>query len=713
MKDIIIRGAETNNLKKISVNLKKNAINLIIGPSGSGKSSLAYDTIAQIGLHELGSMYYDGVKEPEYKVDSYENMLVTVPIKQMNNNNNVRSTIGTYFSLNSSISKIFSSLLDLPYDLFVLNKAENVCPHCLGLGYTKQLDANKIIDFNKKIADVPIRCWNRNKDFYRQIIELFCTDVGINTSLKFKQISDKQKHLLLAGTGTKKYTIKYKVTNHFSKRTTPYYGPLTEKPMLKNFSPSAIFYSELPCTECQGEKFEPGHKKYKICGYSIGEVLLLPFNSLHEWTTKVRKQYDCKAIDFSLRQLETFARKASELKVGYLFMNRNIPSLSGGELQRLRLIQVFATQLTDLLIVLDEPLAGLSTDEKKIVYENVRSLEKKHTLLIIDHHDMFVKDAAQIIALGEGSGRNGGEIINATKYLAKQDKKYDLTPKAEGEAIKVSLSGKIYGYTGVDITFGKETLNILSGKSGVGKSTVLREYLPRYFDDYEYINQKPLEGNSHSFVATSLGILERITKLFAKSCKKEKSLFSNMSSADGACRTCGGTGFITYGSELQSQIVLKCKDCRGTSFDKKLQSYQIKGKSIIDIWEMTIDEAIDYFEDVEVTVGEILKIAQKLLLGHLQIGERISSLSGGENIRIKLVSALKGKSEVYGIDEPFKGLDNSEIYVVAKALADLCEQGKTVIVVDHEENSFDYFARHIELNNNQGVLIGSEKKSRK
>ena len=706
MKDIIIRGAETNNLKKVTVNLRKNAINLIVGPSGSGKSSLAYDTIAQIGLHELGSMYYDGVKEPEYKVDSYENILVTVPIKQMNNNNNVRSTIGTYFSLNSNISKIFSSLLDLPYDLFVLNKTENVCPHCLGLGYTKQLDANKIIDFNKKIADVPIRCWNRNKDFYRQILESYCADVGINTSLKFKQLSDNQKHLLLEGSGTKKYTIKYKVTNHYCTRTTSYYGPLTEKPMLKNFAPSSKFYSELPCTECHGEKFESGHKKYKICGYSVGEVLLLSFDKLHEWTSLVRKQYDCKNIDFSLTQLETFAQKASELKVGYLFMNRNIPSLSGGELQRLRLIQVFATQLTDLLIVLDEPLAGLSTDEKKIVYKNVKALEKKHTLLIIDHHDMFVKDAAQIIALGEGSGKKGGNIINASKYLEKQNKKYVLKPRTEEATITVSLSGRIYGYTGVDISFGKSTLNIISGKSGVGKSTVLREYLPRYFDNYEYINQKPLEGNSHSFVATNLGILERISKCFAKNCKKDKSLFSNMSSASGACRTCGGTGLITYGSELQSQIVLKCKDCRGTGVDKKIQNYQIKGKSILDIWEMTIDEAIDYFEDVEKTVCEILRTAQKLMLGHLQIGERISSLSGGENIRIKLVSALKGKSDVYGIDEPFKGLDNSEIFVVAKALAELCEQDKTVIVVDHEEESFAFFARHIELQNNEGYLVG-------
>lgn len=708
MKDIVVRGIETNNLKDISINLKKNAINLIVGPSGSGKSSLAYDTVAQIGLHELGSMYYDGVKEPDYKVDSYENMVVTVPIKQLNNNNNVRSTIGTYFSLNSCLAKIFSALLALPYDYFVLNKTENVCPNCLGLGYTKQLDPNKIIDFNKRIEDVPVRCWNRNKDFYKQILELFCADEGIKTSLMFKQLSDKQKCLLLEGTGEKKYSIKYKVTNHYSTRTTPYYGPLTEKSMLKDFSPSATFYSELPCDDCGGEKFEPGHKAYKICGLSIGEILLLPFDEINHWIKRIKKKYDSSNIDFSLNQLETFSQKASELKVGYLFMNRNIPSLSGGELQRLRLIQVFATQLTDLLFVLDEPLAGLSSDEKNIIYENVKALEKEHTLLIIDHHDMFIQDAAKIITLGEGSGRNGGNMIDTTVYLSRQRNIYLLEPKHEVSNLKVSITGNIYGYKGIEISFGKEALNIISGKSGVGKTTVLREYLPRYFDDYTYINQKPLVGNLHSFVATNLGILERISKSFAKASNKDKSLFSNMSSATGACKICCGTGLITYGSELQSQIVLKCKDCRGTGYDKKLQNYLIKGKSILDIWEMTIDEACEFFEDIDRNVCETLKSAQKLLLGHLQIGERISSLSGGENIRIKLVAALKGKSEVYGIDEPFKGLDNSGIYVVVKALSELCEQGKTVIVVDHEENSFKYFARHIELKNEKGILVGEE-----
>lgn len=149
--DIIVKGIQTNNLKNIDVCLKKNAIYLILGPSGSGKSSLAYDTIAQIGLHDLGAMCYDGVNEPEYKVDSYENMVVTIPIKQTNNNNNIRSTVGTYFSISSCLAKIYSSLLELPYDYFVFNKSENICSVCLGVGNIKKLDPHKIVDYDKKL----------------------------------------------------------------------------------------------------------------------------------------------------------------------------------------------------------------------------------------------------------------------------------------------------------------------------------------------------------------------------------------------------------------------------------------------------------------------------------------------------------------------------------------------------------------------------------
>jgi excinuclease UvrABC ATPase subunit len=703
-KDIIVCGIQTNNLKNISVKLKKNAINLIIGPSGSGKSSLAYNTIAQIGLHELGAMYYDEINEPDYKVQSYSNMVVTIPIKQLNTNNNVRSTIGTYFSLNPCLAKIYSSILGLPYDYFVLNKSENVCPDCMGVGYVKRLDPIKIIDYDKTIEEVPIRCWKKYKDFYRRILKLFCEENDIVVTKKFKQLSDVQKHKLLYGVSNRKFKIKYKVTNHESTRTTCYYGPMTGTAMLKSFAPSVEFYSELKCEKCKGQKYEVGHNEHKICGYSIGEIMLLSFNGIIGWIDEIRKNFDCTDIDFSLHQLEAFVKKACELNLGYLFINRNIPSLSGGELQRLRLIQVFSSQLTDLLIVLDEPLAGLSVNEKKIVYQNIIALAKKHTLLIVDHHELFYDVADTIYALGEGGGKNGGRLIDSKSYIEKQKKTFELLPLPKMEDKHIEICSDVYAYKGVNLTIAEKRLNVISGYSGVGKSTLLREYFPQIFDNYLYINQKPMGGNIRSTVATDLDIAVRIIQKFAKKFGMENSFFSNMSNSEGVCRTCGGTGIVVFGSQSQSQVCLECKDCRGTGFDCKLEKFVLNGKCIQDVWNMTIDEGIEYFADIDKKITGKLELAKRLLLGHLQLGEKTKDLSGGENIRMKLLKALSANNTVIGIDEPFKGLNNEEIYMVVKALNVLVNQEKTIIVVDHEENGFKYFTKHIDLINENGIL---------
>lgn len=703
--DIVVKGIETNNLKNIDICLKKNEINLVLGPSGSGKSSLAYDTVAQIGLHELGAMYYDGMNEPEYKVDSYDYMVVTIPIKQTNNNNNVRSTVATYFSISPSLAKIFSSLLDMPYDYFVLNKSDNICPNCLGVGYTKELDQHKIVDYDKTLEEVPIRCWRKNKDFYNQILKLYSEDRGIPFTKKFRELSEKHKQEVLYGASEKKYKIKYKVTNHFSTRTTQYFGPMTESAMLKSFSPSSDFYSEKPCRKCDGEKYEIGHRKHKISGLSIGELLVLSFDKLLGWIEKVRQSYNCTSIAFSLNQLESFTRKAIELKLGYISLNRTIPSLSGGELQRLRLIQVFSSQLTDLLIVLDEPLAGLSSAEKEIVYNNILQLKKNHTLLIVDHHDLFIKDADNIIALGEAGGKKGGSIIDANAYIQKQKIIYPYENIPAKNYVNVKLNSEVYSYTGVDVNIALESLNLITGASGIGKSTLLREYFPQFFDDYLYINQKPMGGNIRSTVATSLGIASSISQLFSKKYNLSKTVFSNLSTAEGMCSTCSGTGIITYGSDSQSQIALTCKECNGTGFDKKLSKYTLEGKNIQEVFLMTIDECVDYFSKIDSRISSVLLTAQGLLLGHIQLGEKTSYLSGGENIRLKLMTALTAKNPVIGIDEPFKGLGNEEIYMVIKALNDLTKKIKTVIVVDHEEKAFKYFTNHIYLVNNNGILI--------
>ena len=420
VENIVIEGIETNNLKNIDVKIKKKGINLIIGPSGSGKSSLAYDTIAQIGQHEFMAMFADEVSEPSYKVRSFSNMVAAVPIKQTNYNSNLRSTIGTYFGLNRSVGLIYAVLLGISEDFFVLNKESNLCENCHGLGYVKQLDYNKIIDFNVPLKKVPFKCWNRYKDYYAQMIINYCNDNGIDSDKTFRELTEKEKRIILYGESKDKYSVRYKKNNAFSRRTSKFFGVLTGNPMLPNCGIGKSFYSEFECECCHGKKYGKQFDTYRVQGLSIGEFMTIDFATLQGIINNINKELKDEKLSFTINNLKAFVDKAVELNLGHLCLHRAIPTLSGGELQRLRMVQVFTTQLTDLLIVLDEPLAGLSGDEKKTIYDNVVLLAKKHTVVLVDHGDTFYKVAAQIIALGEKGGKDGGKLIDIDKFLKRQ-----------------------------------------------------------------------------------------------------------------------------------------------------------------------------------------------------------------------------------------------------------------------------------------------------
>ena len=704
--NIVIEGIETNNLKNIDVKIRKKGINLIIGPSGSGKSSLAYDTIAQIGQHEFMAMFADEVSEPSYKVRSFTNMVAAVPIKQTNYNSNLRSTIGTYFGLNRSVGLIYAVTLGLSEDFFVLNKESNLCEACHGLGYVSQLDYNKIIDFNVPLKKVPFKCWNRYKDFYAQMIINYCDDNGIDSDKTFRELTDKEKNLLLYGESDGKYSVRYKKTNAFSRRTTKFYGVLTGTPMMPNCGIGKAFYSEFECECCGGKKYGKQFDGYRVQGLSIGEFMTTDFKSLQRVITKISKELSDERLTFTIKNLKAFIDKAIELNLGHLCLHRAIPTLSGGELQRLRMVQVFTTQLSDLIIVLDEPLAGLSGDEKKTIYDNVVLLAKKHTVVLVDHGDTFYKAADQIIALGEKGGNDGGNLIDVEKFLKKQKSIVKSKPEGVDGETEIVLNSSIYKYEGVKVSVADNRMNLITGYSGVGKSTLLREYLPQFFESYLYINQKPLQGNKNSCVATVLDISTKISELYAKKHKKDKKFLSNLTGNEGMCPICQGAGYIEYGDDYHQSTRIECRECEGTGFNKNLKKYKIKGYSIFDVWKMTIDEAVEFFGDLDKSISGVCITASDIMLGHLHIGQATSTLSGGENIRIKIMKASKSTAKVIGVDEPFKGLSNVEIDVVARYLDKIREKDRTLLVIDHTDGIEDYFSRWIQLDNKKNILTG-------
>ena len=482
---------------------------------------------------------------------------------------------------------------------------------------------------------------------------------------------------------------------------------MREKPLIVGASISDKYYSDAVCPCCRGKKYASSHDEIKVGGLSIGEYMITPFADLLKVNKAIRKNNKSTSLAFVLDAIDTFLQRAIDFNLGYLFFNRSIPTLSGGELQRLRMVQVFNTQLTDLLIVFDEPLGGLSGKERKKIYDSIINLKDKHTLVIVDHSDIFVKSARTIIALGEKSGKNGGYLIDAHNYIKKQNTPMSKPEHTLGSPIKVILNSKIYQYSGVDIELSEGCLNLITGASGIGKSTLIREYFPQFFESYAYVNQRPILGNKNSNVATSLDIATEIFSTFAKKFKKDKNYFSNNTGNEGCCPSCLGAGYIEYGSEKTSVLHLECADCAGTGFNKDLAKHKIKGQSIFDIWRMTVDEAVEFFKDINPKITTALQDASSILLGHLLIGQLTSTLSGGENIRIKLLKLRNSRSDVLGIDEPFKGLSLTEIHSVVSFLMGMIEKGKTVVVIDHNEEAFPYFAKHIELTADSGILKGN------
>lgn len=703
---IKIEGIETNNLKNIDVSIVKKGINLIVGPSGSGKSSLAYDTIAQIGQHEFMSMFADEVSEPSYKVRAFSNMVAAIPIKQSNHNNNMRSTIGTYFGFNRSIGLIYAVALGLREDFFVLNKESNLCETCHGLGYVSKLDYNKIVDFNIPVKKVPFRCWNRYKDYFAQMLELFCAEHRIDSSKTFRELSDKEKDLLLYGESTEKYSVRYKKVNALSRRTSKFFGVLTGNPMLPGVGIGRSYYSDFECECCHGKKYSSLFDEFKVEGLSIGEFMTMPFSELKLKIARIENRVSDDRLTFTIKNLKAFVEKAVELKLGHLCFHRSIPTLSGGELQRLRMVQVFTTQLSDLIIVLDEPLAGLSGDEKRSIYNNVVELAKKHTIVLVDHGDTFCSAAAKVIALGEKGGCAGGHLIDAQKYLEKQNAIEPVEAPAVEETIDIELRSSIYKYKGVKVSFAKNRMNLITGYSGVGKSTLLREYLPQCFGSYLYINQKPLLGNKNSSVATALDFSSKISEVFGKKYKKDKKFFSNLTGNDGMCPICAGAGYIEYGDDFHQATRIECRECEGTGFNTILKKYKIKEKSIFDVWRMTLEEAQVFFGDLDKSISVTCATASEIMLGHLRVGQATSTLSGGENIRVKIMKTAKSKADIIGVDEPFKGLSNTEIHAVATFLNNIRERNKTVLVIDHSTGIDRYFSQWIQLENRDDILQG-------
>ena len=694
------RGIKTNNLKNIDVDLHKWRMTCIAGVSGSGKSSLAFSTIAKISQDEYDRMTNDNKVECDYDVDSYDDVLVAIPLKQLNFNVNPRSTIMSYFSVQKAIVCIVGSLSGIPAGDLDCN-GEGRCRKCQGLGYQWQLDPNCVIECDARVREVPFKCWKTSHiDFFRQLLAAYCEVLGIDVSLRFGELSDGQQRALLYDIGRTKRTFKYRVGGRTRVKTSCYIGPMIglEKRNDDLFCHNGgKFRTPKRCDSCGGSRLRPDiAARALVDGLTVGDFYQADIETLERKLLPL-KQTVGKNLQPALATILSFASACRHVGLGYLSLTRSIVSLSGGELQRLRIAQLLVGKMRNLLIVLDEPTASLYPAEVDIIISIMGALRKKNTLLVVEHNEKVIDSSDHVIYLGAGGGKKGGYLIGKKAYGQSQQAtlQYRFFQGTEYDTC-VPTSDHV-DYVGSVLAIPHTTLLGLCGRSGCGKTTILRDVLPKRYEHYLYVSQKPLKGNAFTTVATYTKVLDEIRNFFAQSLGKDKGCFS--SRGKGACDKCGGLGSVEIGGFYEERLLNVCDRCNGSGYLREVLSWRVNGFNIHDIQQMTIDELLEAQLGISTKAIKTLMLLSDLGLGYLAIGQTVKTLSGGENQRIKLAEALSdNRYAIIGLDEPAKGLGRREtIRLLGLIYHQIEKNKKTFIIAEHNPAFLNYCSYFAEL----------------
>ncbi|MBR5363932.1 MAG: ATP-binding cassette domain-containing protein [Oscillospiraceae bacterium] len=676
-------GITTNNLKDISVGFNDYEIIYIGGASGSGKSSLAFDTIASISENEYGSLTSDNKVSVKFKIKEYSTVLVPATLKQLNFNVNPRSIIMTYFGLFPHISSILSICTGIPADSFSLNGQER-CRYCNGIGYVDKIDEKLIVDPDRPIINGPFKCWNSSySDFFSQLLHLFCTDNGINENKRFYDLSQAEREMLLRSKGNIKYTIQYKAGGRTRSKTSVYIGPILGLELQKKdmFGLNAEKYSKpCLCPMCQGSRLSHDIGMINILkGVTVNDFFTAHLDDVEKIVKKIPIE---KASAYSRDLILRFINACKQLNISYLSLSRAIGTLSGGELQRLRMVQLILGRLTNLLVILDEPTSSLDPREADAVIKIIKQLSKNNTIIVVDHNDKLRRIAHRSYFLGPKSGINGGYLIDESEYKASQKKSKPKIPSLSGRKIKVQLFSDYIKY-GDPLVITENALNGICGRSGIGKTTILRDILPYQMEGYKYITQKPIKAGRNSTVASFSDILDSVKAFYARKTRADKKLFSL--AQDGACPKCQGKGCILIGDYYDEQLYIDCEYCEGTGYSTKTLSLKVDGMNIYEFLDQNIDTIIQNGISISKKFDSTIRLLASLGLGHLVLNQKTNTLSGGENQRLKLSQALgESSTKIYGLDEPSKGLGRSEMISLIQVIYDNIErQGKTFIVSEH------------------------------
>ena len=681
------RGVKTHNLKNIDIKIDKNKLIAVAGPSGSGKSSLVYGTIYNIAEFEEARLKNDVTGIKKFIVDDYSNIIPAVEIKQTNNNSNPRSTIATFLNLDTEFKKIFTKVNNVSPTIFTFNNPKNACEKCMGLGYVYEINDNQIIDENKSIKEGAFLKWHKTTLGYEEkLLIKFAEDNNISITTKFKDLKESDRELLCYGTSEKKYQVSFKAYGKPRNKAFRYVGILKEsEENLENIEKASNkqkvekYSSEKTCPYCGGQRFNKKVLEYKVLEKSIGEFYIMEIEELYEFLIKNKKS----EIEDEVKNICQTLKEIIKANIGYLNLNRSIPSLSGGELQRLRLVSIMNSKISNMMYIIDEPSAKLHVTEYENLYENFKEIKKReNTVIFVEHNPYFLKRVDEVIFIGPGSGEKGGKIMKNQKveeitYVRKKE----LIPKSYEEVKGININT----IKDLAVKIPKNCVTGIYGVSGSGKSSLVKVLTER-IDKSEYITQKPIRGSINSTIGTYSGdLFKNIREELALKYKINEEIL-NFNTEQGACPYCGGKGTKKFLYDYGKEIDVTCDVCEGKRYSEEVLKIQlVKGKNIYEILTMTIETMLEeeFFESKKVV--EKLNLLRRLGLGHLNLFRTTNTLSGGEAQRVKLSSILgkKIKDKFLFFDEPLSGLSLQDSCKILDLFRELAEKGVTIVFIEH------------------------------
>ncbi len=694
---IEVKGARENNLNNVSLKIPKRQITIFTGVSGSGKSSIVFDTIAEEAGRQLNENYSAFVRGflPKYKRpegDSIENLSRVVAVNQNRIGGNARSTLGTITDINPLLRLLFSRI-GLPALgeswHFSFNDPHGMCSVCEGLGNTLTLDLNKAVDFEKSLNEGAITLPGYKVGNWQW--KIYAYSGFFDTDKRIKDYSKEELEKFLYGPQEK---ITYKLESEF---LTNYEGLIVRfnKQYLKkdtgksNHSQNTInaYMIEEKCSECKGTRYNQDVLNCRIGDYNIADLTALQISDLRAVLSTITHDM-AKPI---IKDLNERLTDLIDIGLDYVSLDRETSTLSGGESQRVKMVKHLSSSLVDTIYIFDEPSIGLHPrDVHRLNNLLIKLRDKGNTIIVVEHDPDVIRIADHIIDVGPHAGSLGGNITFEGTYkdLLKSD---TLTGRHIGvdldfkedvrkpDTFFTSSKSTLHNLKNVSLNIPEGLFTVVSGVAGSGKSTLVNGVFAKEYPEAVVIDQSAVSTSSRSNLATYTGIMDSIRKLFAEKNEVGVGLFSYNS--DGACETCKGHGIIKTDLSFMDPVEIICEECNGLRYKREVYQYKLGGKNISEILSLSIEEAYEFFEDK--TIKNKLKNILNVGLGYMTLGQPLNTLSGGECQRIKLAKEFNKNGNIYIMDEPTTGLHISDIKNILEIIENLVNKGNTVVVIEH------------------------------